>query len=286
MARLIATLLFAALASAEYTTTVWLSKIANSDKYGYVASVIDADEQHVTMSLEYDSNTDENALGLSNIDGNFTFGPSSFIFNYEITRFVPTPTGNNGIRLACTQPAQPDDKVECEQVIGDEYARFLWCNDAQIIRTRPLQPNITTTYPHTYGTGLWGPSGVETITATFNWPATLPTATPEWCTSDNVPVSRMTTTHTTTADVFAYYQVVVTAGEEKLSAYSGSLLASSTASGSAGQASSTTRSAGSSGSTTASRATSIPESTGAAERIGAVVPVLAAIGVAAVMGML
>ena len=285
MARLTATLLFAALASAEYTTSVWLSKIANSDKYGYVASVIDADAQHVTMSMSYDVNTDNDVLGLGDVDGNFTFGPSSFVFNQEFTRFLPTPTDDSSIRVACTQPAQPNHSVECEQAHGDAYARFIWCN-SQVTETRFTPQNVTTTYPHTYGTGLWGPSGVETITLTLDWPATRPTTTPEWCTSDDVPATVLSMPYTQEANMFAYFQVIITAGEEKLSAYSSSSLALSTASRSTGQVPSATRSAESSGSAAASGTTSIPESTGAAERINSVAPILAGMGIAAVMGML
>ncbi|UPX20832.1 uncharacterized protein EKO05_0011049 [Ascochyta rabiei] len=89
MARLTATLLLTALASAEYTTTVWMNKVGNFDKYGYVASVVDADAQHITMVLDYDNRTNKSALNIGSSARNLTVGPSSFIVNQRITQFLP-----------------------------------------------------------------------------------------------------------------------------------------------------------------------------------------------------
>jgi hypothetical protein len=88
------------------------------------------------------------------------------------------------------------------------------------------------------------------------------------------------------AESFAVYQIVITAGQEKLSAYSGSLVAVSTASGSTGGVPVATPSAGSGAASASATASSPPVNTGAADRISAVVPALAGIGVAAVMGVL
>jgi len=177
MARLAATLLFAALASAEYTTTVWMTKIGHSEKYGYVASVVDADAQHITMVLNYDSSTNKTALHVGDVEANYTFGPSSFIINQPMTQVVPSATGDVNVRVECTQPAQTDDDVQCTQIYGDEYAR-LQCGSNRVTDVDQLVPDTTTTFPHTYGTGLWGPSGVETITWTIDWPDTVVTTTP------------------------------------------------------------------------------------------------------------
>ncbi|KAF9694197.1 hypothetical protein EKO04_007883 [Ascochyta lentis] len=290
MARLSATLLLAALASAEYTTTVWVSKLGNSDKYGYVASVVNADAQHVTMMLDFDSSTNTSALNLGGFGGNYTFGPSSFILNQQLTQLVPEITGDSNLRVQCTQPAQgqSNDVVQCTQTNGDGFARFFRCNEDLTTQIQSRLPNITSTYLHTYGTGLWGSSGVETITWTLNFPEQAETTTQAWCTSDEIPASALTIPFTDKAGQYAVYQVVVTAGQEKLSAYSGPSVALSTiTSASNGTVPGTTASAGSSGSVIASPTGSAPpESTGAAGKINAVAPALAGLGVAAVMGML
>jgi hypothetical protein len=269
MTRLTATLLFAALASAEYTTTVWMTKIANSDKYGYVASVIGADAQHMTLSMNYDNNTNKTALQVGDYDGTHTFGPSMFELRQDMTNFVPTATGAVDITIQCTRPANEDDEVPCTQINGDGYARFANCGQ---INTRPLPENITSSYTHEYGTGIWGSSGTETITMTINYPTSRRTATPAWCTSDEVPDEAMIFPTMVSANQFAVYQVVVTAGEEKLSAYSPTA-AQSTAAGSQPTASATSTAA-------------VATFTGAAGKVNAMVPALAGMGVAAVMGLL
>ncbi|KAJ4324033.1 hypothetical protein N0V94_001533 [Neodidymelliopsis sp. IMI 364377] len=269
MARLTATLLFAALASAEYTTTVWMTRIANSDKYGYVASVIGADAQHMTLSLKYDSNTNKTALQVGDYDAIHTFGPSMFELRQNLTNLVSTASGVVDIAFQCTRPANADDEVPCTQINGDGYARFANCGQ---INTRPLPDNFTSSYTHEYGTGIWGSAGTETITMTINYPSSRLTTTPAWCTSDDVPDEAMAFPTMVSANQFAVYQVVVTAGEEKLSAYSPTA-AQSTAAGSTPTASAISTAA-------------VATSTGAAGKVNAMVPALAGMGIAAVMGML
>lgn len=287
MAQLTLTLLFAALASAQtsnYTTTAWMTNFAGSNKYGYVASVINADAQHMTLALDFDADTDKNALHLGGPGGNYTFGPSGFTLKQAMTRYE-LPSGDPNLAIACSEPAQTTDDVTCTGILGDAYARFARCNEYQTTGTNNRQEFVTTTtYPHTYGTGLWGSEGTETITRAVSFPAQTETTTPAWCTSDEVPESVLTDSYTTTASEFAVYQIVIYAGQEKLSAYSGSSAVTGTASGSNETVPAAT---GGSGTAAASATTSAPaESTGAAGKLSAVVPALAGMGVAAVMGML
>jgi hypothetical protein len=290
MASLTATLLFAALASAQtanITTTAWMIKFAGSDKYGYVASVMGADAQHMTLSMDFDADTDKDALHIGGEGGNFTFGLSDYTVNWPQTRFGPTPSGDMNVQIQCTQPAQSGDEVSYTEILGDGFARFISCNEYQTTQTdRPQYTNSSTVYPHTYGTGLWGSGGTETITMNFTYPLQTETTTPAWCTSDDVPASVLTIADPSPAESFAVYQIVITAGQEKLSAYSGSLVAVSTASGSTGNVPVATPSAGSGAASASATASAPPVNTGAADRISAVVPALAGMGVAAVMGVL
>lgn len=290
MASLTATLLFTALASAQtvnITTTAWMTKFAGSDKYGYVASVMGADAQHMTLSMDFDADTDKDALHIGGEGGNYTFGLSDYTVNWPQTRFEPTPSGDMNVQMQCTQPAQSGDEVSCTGILGDGYARSIRCNEYQTTQTgRPQNTNSSTVYPHTYGTGLWGSGGVETLTMNFTYPLQTETTTPAWCTSDDVPASVLTITDPNPVESFAVYQIVITAGQEKLSAYSGSSVAVSTASRSTGSVSGGTASAGSGAASASATASAPPENTGAAGRIGAVVPALAGMGVAAMIGML
>ncbi|KAF2623752.1 hypothetical protein BU25DRAFT_173875 [Macroventuria anomochaeta] len=290
MFRLSVALLLAAVASAQtanYTTTAWMTNFAGSDKYGYVASVINADAQHMTLSLDFDTDTDREALHIGGIGGHWTFGASSYTIKEPMTRFAPLSSADMNLKVACTQPAQSDADVTCNGVFGDGYARFIRCNEDQNTRASHRQPsNYSTEYPHTYGTGLWGSGGTETITNTINFPLQTATTTPAWCTSDEVPTPELTTSYTTSAKEFAVYQIVIYAGQEKLSAYSGSSVVVSTASGSTGSAPAATASAGSGVASASATASVPPESTGAAGTINAVVSALGGMVVAAIMGML
>ncbi len=305
MSQLISALLFAALASAQtadqtttasapasaqtanYTTTAWMTNYAGSDKFGYVASVIGADAEHMTLALDFDSDTDLDALHIGGPAVNYTFGRSSFTLDETITRYANAPSGDMFIRAACTEPAQSESEVQCTVTQGDAYVRMFQCNEDQTTRSRQPRTNRTTSYPHTYGTGIWGPAGTETITMTYDFPAQTETTTPAWCTSDNVPESVLTTPFPRAASSFAVYQIVIYAGQEKLSAYSGSSVVISTATPSTGSVPGATASAGNSDSASASATVSAPpENTGAAGRINAAVPAVAGVAVAAVLGML
>ncbi|KAF1926502.1 uncharacterized protein M421DRAFT_94032 [Didymella exigua CBS 183.55] len=290
MARISAALLFAGIATAQasnYTTTAWMTNFADTDRYGYVASVIDADSEHMTLSLDFDANTNTTALNIGGPGGNYTFGKTAFTIKEAMTRYEPTPTdGDMNLQLACTQPAQAGADVTCDGKIGDGYARFARCNEYQTTQTdRSPVENVTRTITHTYGTGIWGSAGTETITQEYNFPLQTETTTPAWCTSDEVPETELESSFTTTAAEFAVYQIVIYAGQEKLSAFSGSSVDVSTIAPSSSVASSSSSSfSGSPESASASATASAPpQSTGAAGKMNAVIPALAGIGVAAVM---
>ncbi|KAJ4370946.1 hypothetical protein N0V86_008640 [Didymella sp. IMI 355093] len=288
MALFSAMLLFAGIATAQatnYTTTAWMTNFAGTDKYGYVASVIDADAEHMTLSLDFDSDTNATVLNIGGPGGNYTFGKTAFTVSTDMTRFVHTPTdGDIGYQVACTQPAEADASVTCDVKIGDGYARVARCNEYQTTQTNRFQgSNDTSTITHTYGTGIWGLAGTETITQEFIIPPQTETTTPAWCTSDEVPETVLESSFTTSAADFGVYQIVIYAGQEKLSAYSGSSVDVSTIAPSP----SATVSSGSSGPASTSATASAPsQSTGAAGKMSAVVPALAGMGVAAVFGML
>src|SRR5690242_2220544 len=143
MSPLTATLLFAALAAAQttnITTTAWMTNYAGSNKFGYVASVVNADAQHMTLALDYDAEADLDALHLGGPGGNYTFGPSQFTLQQAMTRYEPLPPGDMNIAIACSQPAQTDADVTCNGTLGDGYARFIFCNEYQTTQSRDRSP--------------------------------------------------------------------------------------------------------------------------------------------------
>lgn len=289
MARISATLLFAGIATAQaanYTTTVWMTNFAGTDKYGYVASVIDADAEHMTLSMDFDSDTNTTVLNIGGPGGNYTIGKTGFTVSTDMSRLFggASTSGDFGYQVACTQPAEAAPSVTCALKVGDAYARAGRCNEDQVTRTRPGR-NITSTITHTYGTGIWGPAGTEAITQNFDMPPDTISTTPAWCTSDEVPATALEAPYTTPAAEFAVYQIVIYAGQEKLSAYSGSSVDVSTIPPSP-SATAPSESSGVASTSAISSASTPPQSTGAAGKMGAAVPALAGFGVAAVMGML
>jgi hypothetical protein len=286
MARITATLLFAGIATAQaanYTTTAWMSNFAGTDKYGYIASVIDADADHMTLSMDFDSDTNATVLNIGGPGGNYTFGKTAFTVSTDMDRFAGSSTGGDyGYQVACTQPAEAAPSVTCNIKIGDAFARAGRCNEHQATQTFQGR-NVTSTITHTYGTGIWGPAGTETITQKFDFPPNTVSTTPAWCTSDKVPATVMEGHYTTSAAEFAVYQIVIYAGQEKLSGYSGPSVDVSTIPPSP----TATASPSSSGAAPASASASTPpQSTGAAKKMSVAVPALAGLGVAAVMGVL
>lgn len=286
MARITATLLFAGIATvqaANYTTTAWMGNFAGTDKYGYVASVIDADAEHMTLSMYFDSDTNVTVLNVGGPSGNYTFGKTAFTVSTDTDRFRDASTGGDfGYQIACTQPAEAAPSVTCDVKIGDAYARAGRCNEYQATQTFSGR-NFTSTITHTYGTGIWGPAGTETITQRFDFPPDTVSTTPAWCTSDEVPATVLERPYTTSAADFAVYQIVIYAGQEKLSAFSGSSVDVSTIPPSP----SVTASSGSPTVASASASTSSPpQSTGAARKMSAVVPALAGLSIAAIIVVL
>lgn len=284
MARIGATLLFAGIAAAQttnYTTTAWMSNFLETDRYGYIASVIGADAERLTLSLDYDSDTNKTVLNVGGPGGNYTFDKTAFTVSTKMTQLARTSTDEDfGYQVVCTQPAEADPNVTCDVKVGDAYARARSCNEYQVTRTYQGK-NVTSTITHTYGTGIWGPAGTEVITQKFDFPPDTISTTPSWCTSDEVPQTVLEKAYTTSAADFAVYKIVIYAGQEKLSAYSGSTVDVSTISPSP----SAKASSGSSDTASAS-ASAPPQSTGAAGKISAAISALAGIGVVAVVGML
>ncbi|KAL1653081.1 hypothetical protein SLS61_004327 [Didymella pomorum] len=124
MARISATLLFAGIATAQaanYTTTVWMTNFAGTDKYGYVASVIDADAEHMTLSMDFDSDTNTTVLNIGGPGGNYTIGKTGFTVSTDMSRLFggASTSGDFGYQVACTQPAEAAPSVTCALKVGD-----------------------------------------------------------------------------------------------------------------------------------------------------------------------
>ncbi|KAI8935117.1 hypothetical protein NX059_007711 [Plenodomus lindquistii] len=229
MLSLIASFLLAATATAQLTTSFWAQLgVLGTDKIGYYGSVIDANATHTTYYLNFDNGTDYWGQGFGYTNITMTVGPNYYrqatSVDYPIVAETVAPNAN-AIILECEREAPIDPNVNgtCTASYGPNYVYFQACDP-------PRTANRVQTFSRTisYIGRLSYSAGVETIIRTFT--ITSDTAPPpEWCSDgQKAPSEGSITTYPALASSFATFQVIVTAGEEKLSATQGASVSPST----------------------------------------------------------
>ncbi|KAF2013421.1 hypothetical protein BU24DRAFT_424422 [Aaosphaeria arxii CBS 175.79] len=233
MSLLLPLIALVATTSANLTTSIW--QPANvPDKYGYLASVIGVSKDRTTLALEYDEDT-ANPSNTHNIRTGQTYtitvGPTYWESSTSdqlgvstmYTEGIPESLdlsyhGACEIKTAGSPPA-------CSWTWGADLARNNVCRS--VFNQRFSTP-IVRTEVFTYSAGMNSPSAVVTTELTLIDGKPTPTPDPSWCQNTlsngkvgSVPDSeRMGTTVLNVWQVISY-QVVVTAGEEKLKATTG-----------------------------------------------------------------
>lgn len=215
------TLLLAATASSQLTTSFWMPESnVGTDKIGYVGSVIDANSSHTTLALIYDNGTDNVALHLSPGHFTMTVGPTLWeeaIIEGPTTVLDHTTESDAYLyKMRCEQPSSPADtvaEITCTESLGRSLLVELQCN------TKPrLAGTSLSTRTFTYsGRGTYA-AGVETIVHTYVFPSQTRNSLPSWCTDEaQVPQDGYELRLPLEKKDLGTYQVVITAGEEKLS---------------------------------------------------------------------
>jgi hypothetical protein len=271
---LIPSLLLAGAVSAQITTSIPLpEKNLGTDKIGFYGSVIGASNGHTTMVISYDNGTNLEALSYGDIKVTITVSPNSYEFNQNLRRGIPndgSPDGPDGsnINQRCSIE---NGSQQCIFSYGTLIASSIQCE------TEPSRQEATgyQTYTHTYPGRLSYSAGVETFTRTIIHGPQSSRSPPSWCTeSGHVFTSAYLETVTMSSGALGMYQVVLTAGLEKLSATQG---ASATSSGATPTASGGADTSGAAGISVAAG------STGAAGPMKTAGPVLVGLGAAAAM---
>ncbi|PSN74231.1 hypothetical protein BS50DRAFT_11130 [Corynespora cassiicola Philippines] len=279
MSRFYSAILLSASAAAQFTTTsVWMPGSIDSEYVGYYGSVVAKNGDTTTIALTVDNETDSSYVDY------FENGPVSVTFHGE-TAFDAVSTFSLlmddapvTVSHGCTRAGR-SAQAECTQVVDSDKLFEFYCSG---ISDGP----ITTTMTYSYQ------SSVEYDTQTFA-PEDFGL---EFCTEGStVPDSERISIYSVQPENIGSYQLVITAGVEKLEASAGSTpsatSASATASGTAAEASgsasgSRSGSAAASGQSGASgTAAAAPADTGAAVPKAAA-PVLAGLGAAVVAFML
>jgi hypothetical protein len=254
-------LLFAASATAQVTTSIVMYKPQfGTDKIGFLGSVIGVSNSHTTLALAYDNGTDVDALGLDGDTQTVTVGPtlweaatSVHLGDDSTTTTYPVSDAESFIFRCEIPTASANAQAACTMSYGGALAQFIECNTDE----GSVQPASTSydTSLYTYsGRGTYS-AGVETVTETYIFgPNTI--SAPSWCSDESYfPSSGYVSVTSVKREDFASYQVVITAGAEKLSA---TAKASASVTGPSATGSSATGSTASVSVATASKAAAAP----------------------------
>jgi hypothetical protein len=219
-----------------------------------------------------DNGTDKSALNLADTPETMTVGPLMFeyINNPGVGNVSPSPSDHIfvndafAIKLCCEVATTPADAIPtCTESVGPAVVREIQCQSDGPTTTETIIRSVVFTYS---GRGTYS-AGVETVLNTFAF-APHSTPVPGWCSrSAHVPNPSVKTA-TRSRDQFATYQLVITAGQERLGA--GTTAAASVT----GDSAVGSKASGSATTPTGSAASGTPTgSVSSAQDTGAAVPV-------------
>lgn len=215
MLSLISALFLVGSASAQITTSFPFYKMAwGSDKVGFYGSVISVKDSQTAIRLEFDNGTSTDHPGYFYPDDQqFTIGPNMFETRVRLGSESFSDNGTDKLDAVdhCEIPVSPPDTVpNCTASVGPWLARMWQCDSTAESSTR------YSTYTNTFSGRLSYLAGVETITRTYiigPWTKGFPT----WCSiSDFVPSSGLQYSVNAKREDIGTFQLVITAGQEKL----------------------------------------------------------------------
>jgi hypothetical protein len=225
---LLPALVLAQTSYAQITTSMVMhNKNFGTDKIGFYGSVIDASNSHTTLAIGFDNGTNLDALHLGEIKQTVTVSPNSFEYAQGRNRLDDADNSTSEVNFIyhCDIASAPsNDPGSCTYSYSPQFARRINCQASGGIDSTALY-----TYTHTYpGRGTYS-AGVETVVRSLiERPFTGTTAS--WCSSsDYYPESGDVRTATVKREDFSTFQLVITAGMEKLSATQGAGAGSSSA---------------------------------------------------------
>jgi hypothetical protein len=218
-------LLFAASATAQVTTSILMYKPQfGTDKIGFLGSVIGVSNSYTTIALAYDNGTDTDALGLYEETQTVTVGPTlweaatSFHLDEDSTTTTTYPVSDaESYTFRCEIPTAPANaQPACTMSYGGALAQYVECDTDEGSIQQASTSYDTTLYTYS-GRGTYS-AGVETVTETYIFGPNSNSA-PSWCSDESYfPSSGYVSVTSVKREDFASYQVVITAGAEKLSA--------------------------------------------------------------------
>jgi hypothetical protein len=220
MTPLLSTMLFAATATAQVTTSFWTPNFAvGTDNIGFVGSVINANQTHTTIVVDFDEGTDTSALSIGGGPQTITIGPQFYGAAVSIG-----PSGGSdddrSYQVDCEWPTpeEADSNRTCTISYSPAIARLFFCSGTAYAS----MSEEVFTRTHTYPARGSEPAGTETIKQTFSWGAgnatELNTEEPSFCSQSGLPEEGTATSVEIAATSISTYYLVITAGTEKLEA--------------------------------------------------------------------
>ncbi|CAI6340635.1 unnamed protein product [Periconia digitata] len=210
---------FAASAAAQITTSMWAQLRWDTDKIGYVGSVIDVQGGRTTIDIKPDDGVHQVALGIPTTAKEIvTIAPTYYGGVYNNREWNGKFHTAGEIKFACERNVTDSVEATCTESYGAAMGILLQCQDLPTRSTKFIN-TVTHDYPSrgTYSSGL------ETVTRT---PTIVPKPgpLPSWCASGTAAASLAGTSAESSTVIsykkenFGFYQLTITAGLEKLEA--------------------------------------------------------------------
>ncbi|RAR16445.1 hypothetical protein DDE83_000010 [Stemphylium lycopersici] len=217
---------FAATATAQVTTSFWGDELG-TNKIGFVGSVVNANDTHTTVVVDFDEGTNATALPQLKPIGTpitMTIGPEYFgrtnVLGYNIDPDNEEAQKQNEQKIDCEWPTPEDEKSNrtCIASYGPGFVQGPPCGTF----TYYSSSTVIVTYTNPYPARLNYSAGMETIVTTATVPLdySAVSSVPTSCGDDVGDTSEdgHTTEFIAEPSNFATYQLVITAGEGLLSA--------------------------------------------------------------------
>jgi hypothetical protein len=270
MSPILSALLFAVAATAQVTTSIWMPSPYQDDTHiGFYASVVGVSEGKTTLALSFDNKTDLATAGYVVEDEPNTM---TFYGNNRFESVTTTSEVDNGPALTMG--------YGCEETRAGAVCRFASEGPAVYSSKCASYSDYTDVYTTTREIA-YGADYTVTETSTIDYR----TRVPAYCKSGStLPESVVAHTYSIEKHEIATYQVVITAGAEKLSATAGATPASSVPAPTGSGAFSLHR--GQNVVPTETGSAPVVQATGAAGALLPLHPALAGLGAAAVAFML
>ncbi|KAF2119954.1 hypothetical protein BDV96DRAFT_595559 [Lophiotrema nucula] len=220
MSPIFSTLVFAVAATAQITTSIWMPSGLDDQEVGFYASIIGNENGKTTMALTYDNNTDTENISYYDYTAPSTItiqGSTWYETQTTTTDSFEDAVGTYG--LSCSLPTQTRARPTCVYSQGGPLAYKVYCSDYS-----SYTDVYTSTWEQTYTSDEFGPETVYTGVETVDYRTYIP----DFCTEGStLPEDIAKTTMTVSRGYVQTYQVVITAGQEKLAATAGASVSNS-----------------------------------------------------------